>query len=182
MPPTDAIATPFPAKGSGVPRRRFLYLAAGVAGAGAAAAIAVTLLQPGVETFGPPLDVDLKPLKPGQAITVVWGGKPIFVRRRTAAEIERARNDDTQPLPDPARDTTRVQRPEWLVLVGVCTHESCVPLGQQASDPRGDYGGWFCTCHGSHFDTSGRVRKGPALHNLAVPPYRFVDETTLRLG
>ena len=115
-------------------------------------------------------------------ITVVWRGKPVFVRHRTAAEIESAETVDLNDLPDPQDDTARVKNPEFLILVGVCTHLGCIPLGTKPTEPRGDFGGWFCPCHGSHYDTSGRIRRGPAPANLAVPPYEFVSDTTVRVG
>jgi ubiquinol-cytochrome c reductase iron-sulfur subunit len=118
----------------------------------------------------------------GSGITVVWRGKPVFVRHRTAAEIEAARKDDTASLPDPQRDEARAQKPQFLILVGVCTHLGCIPLGMKATEPRGDFGGWFCPCHGSHYDTSGRIRKGPAPLNLEVPDYAFVSDTVVRIG
>lgn len=127
-------------------------------------------------------DVDVAPIEPGQAITVVWQGKPVFIRHRTEEEIEAARDVDVAVLPDPESDEARVVRPEWLVLIGVCSHLGCVMRGQRPTDEHGDYGGWFCPCHGSHFDTSGRVREGPAPSNMAVPPYAFVDDTTIRIG
>ena len=118
----------------------------------------------------------------GQAITVVWQGKPVFVRRRTAEEIASAQGVALDELSDPQPDSERVQKAEWLILVGVCTHLGCIPLGQRGADPRGDWGGWFCPCHGSHYDTSGRIRQGPAPKNLQVPPYVFLDETTIKIG
>ena len=127
-------------------------------------------------------EVDLSPIEVGQSITVVWRGKPVFIRRRTAKEITRAKADDTSDLPDPQADADRVQKPEWLILVGVCTHLGCIPLGQRTTEPRGDFGGWFCPCHGSHYDTSGRIRKGPAPENLAVPKYVFVTDTKIKIG
>lgn len=110
-----------------------------------------------------------------------WRGKPVFIRRRTEEEITQAKNDDGQ-TPDPEMDKDRVQKEEWLVVVGVCTHLGCIPLGQRASSNKGEYGGWFCPCHGSHYDTSGRIRKGPAPKNLEVPQYQFVNDTTLKIG
>jgi ubiquinol-cytochrome c reductase iron-sulfur subunit len=104
------------------------------------------------------------------------------VRHRTEAEIKAARDVAVSSLPNPQTDQSRVQKPQWLVVVGVCTHLGCVPLGQKPSDPRGDYGGWFCPCHGSHYDTSGRIRKGPAPLNLAVPGYVFLTDTSIRVG
>ena len=127
-------------------------------------------------------EVDLSPIVPGQAVTVVWRGKPVFIRHRTPEEIEAARAVDLEDLPDPVPDQERAQRPEWLVIVGICNHLGCVPRGQRSTDPKGEYAGWFCPCHGSHFDTSGRIRKGPAPNNMEVPPYEFVDDTTIRIG
>lgn len=145
-------------------------------------------------------EVDLTSLTPGAAIKVMWQGKPVFIRRRTEEEIreaqgaqlsslkdERARNDNL-PANAAASDQDRVTdaegktHPEWLVLVGVCTHLGCIPLGTAQGEVRGDFKGWFCPCHGSHYDLSGRVRKGPAPENLRVPPYQFVSETTIRIG
>ena len=130
------------------------------------------------------VDVDLGPIADGQAITVMWRGKPVFVRRRTAEEIQQARAVNVGELRDPAADGARVKqgKDEWLVVLGVCTHLGCVPLGQKPTDARGDYGGWFCPCHGSHYDSLGRIRKGPAPENLPVPPLTFLSETTIRLG
>tara|TARA_Y100000590_G_scaffold91872_1_gene103799 strand:+ start:4260 stop:4907 length:648 start_codon:yes stop_codon:yes gene_type:complete len=127
-------------------------------------------------------EVDISMVEEGQSITVKWRGKPVFIRKRTNDEILEASNVDLESLPDPATDSKRVQKPEWLVLVGVCTHLGCVPLGQKVSDIKGDYNGWYCPCHGSHYDTSGRIRKGPAPDNLAVPPYKFLDENTIKIG
>lgn len=127
-------------------------------------------------------DVDLSHIEPGQAITVVWRGTPVFIRHRTAKEIEAARAVTLQELPDPQPDDARVQKPEWLVLIGICDHLGCVPRGQRASDPKGEFGGWFCPCHGSHFDSSGRIRKGPAPTNMRIPPYTFTDNTSIRIG
>lgn len=127
-------------------------------------------------------EVDLSPVAQGQTITVTWRGKPVFIRHRTTQETEEARRVDISHLPDPQKDEDRVQNSEWLVLVGVCTHLGCVPLGQKLTDQRGEYNGWFCPCHGSHYDTSGRIRKGPAPFNLAVPPYVFTSSTTIRIG
>ena len=107
----------------------------------------------------------------------------MFIVRRTDAEIARARADDGNPnLIDPATDADRVQQPEWLVVIGICTHLGCVPLGQGSGDPVGKYGGWFCPCHGSLYDASGRVRRGPAPRNLDVPPYAFLDDFRIRIG
>ncbi len=170
----------------GPARRDFLYLLTGataVVGAGA-------MVWPLVDTMNPSADVlalastevDLSAVEEGMSITVKWRGKPVFIRHRTAAEIEEAAQVSLGELRDPEPDDLRAERPEWLVLVGVCTHLGCVPLGQKPSEDAGEYGGWFCPCHGSHYDTSGRIRKGPAPTNLEVPVYSFMDETTLRIG
>lgn len=127
-------------------------------------------------------EVELGPIQPGMAVTVMWRGKPVFVRHRTPEEIATARAVPMSELKDPARDEQRVQRPQWLVMVGVCTHLGCVPLGQKPTDAKGDYNGWFCPCHGSHYDTSGRIRKGPAPANLEVPTYTFMNDTKIRVG
>jgi ubiquinol-cytochrome c reductase iron-sulfur subunit len=127
-------------------------------------------------------EVDLSPVAVGQAITVKWRGKPVFIRHRTPDEIKAARSVNVADLRDPQPDEARVQRPEWLIVVGVCTHLGCIPLGQKPSDPHGDYGGWFCPCHGSHYDTSARIRKGPAPRNLVVPDYVFLSDTMVRIG
>jgi ubiquinol-cytochrome c reductase iron-sulfur subunit len=181
-------------------RRDFLVLAANAfAAIGGAAALWPFISQMNPDAGAQALastEVDLSPVKEGQAITVLWRGKPIFIRNRTKAEIEAAektplddlvdqsaRNDD---LPDstPAEDENRVKKGKenWLVLVGICTHLGCIPKGQSMGDARGDYGGWFCPCHGSHYDTSGRIRKGPAPRNLEVPPYDFVADTKIKIG
>jgi len=127
-------------------------------------------------------EVDLTPIATGSAITVMWRGKPVFVRNRTAEEIREARQTPMSELKDPAPDQSRVKKDNWLVLVGVCTHRGCVPLGQKSTDPHGDFGGWFCPCHGSQYDTSGRIRRGPAPANLKVPEYAFLTDTTIRIG
>ncbi len=167
-------------------KRDFLYLAAGAVGAVGAA----TVVWPMIDSLNPSadvlalasIDVDLSPVEVGQAITVTWRGKPVFIRHRTEAEIEEARGVDLDALIDPQTDEARVEKPDWLVMVGICTHLGCVPLGQKPSDPKGEYGGWFCPCHGSHYDTSGRIRKGPAPRNLEVPTYTFLDDTTITIG
>ncbi len=129
-------------------------------------------------------EVDLAPVKEGQAITVTWRGKPVFIRNRTAEEIQTAEKTPLADLPDPEADSKRVKpgHLNWLVMVGICTHLGCVPKGQSMADAKGDYGGWFCPCHGSHYDTSGRIRKGPAPRNLEVPPYEFVSDTKIKIG
>ena len=127
-------------------------------------------------------EVDLTNINVGQAKTVKWRGKPVFIRRRTSEEILEANDVDLKSLRHPENDKNRVQKEEWLVLLGVCTHLGSVPLGQKMSDSKGEYNGWFCPCHGSHYDSSGRIRKGPAPENLAVPPYTFINDTTIKIG
>ena len=127
-------------------------------------------------------EVDLSNIEIGSSITVKWRGKPIFIRRRTQEEISNAKIVDLASLRDPVEDKDRVQKEEWLVLEGVCTHLGCVPLGQKMSDSKGDYNGWFCPCHGSHYDSSGRIRRGPAPENLPVPPYQFISDTLIKIG
>jgi ubiquinol-cytochrome c reductase iron-sulfur subunit len=168
-------------------RRDFLYIATGAA-AGVGAALAV---WPLIDNMNPSADVlsfssieaDLAPIALGQRVTFKWRSQPVFVVHRTPKEIEMARADDTNPdLLDPAPDARRVQRPEWLILVGVCTHLGCIPVGQAPSEQRGDYAGWFCPCHGSQYDISGRVRRRPAPKNLEIPPYSFLSDTRVRIG
>ena len=122
-------------------------------------------------------EVDVSSVELGKTITVLWRGKPIFIRRRTKEEIEEASAVDLKDLKDPEKDEDRAKDPEWLVMIGVCTHLGCVPLGE-----KGEYNGWFCPCHGSHYDTSGRVRKGPAPNNLEIPKYEFLDNNTIKIG
>lgn len=123
------------------------------------------------------LEVDLSSIEPGSTVTVKWRGKPVFIRRRTEEDIKLANSVDLGSLRDPQLDAERVKDPEWLVVVGVCTHLGCIPLPNA-----GDFGGWFCPCHGSHYDISGRIRKGPAPYNLEVPTYTFLDENKLLIG
>lgn len=182
-------------------RRDFIYYAT----AGAGAVVTGAAVWPLVNQMNPSADVkaqasirrDVSALEPGQQMTVLWQGKPVFVRRRTEADIASAREADVNALPDPdarnenitagspATDENRtIQGPEgsvegeWLVQMGVCTHLGCVPLG----DGAGDFHGWYCPCHGSHYDAAGRIRKGPAPQNLPIPVAAFVDATTLQLG
>ncbi|MCB9996466.1 MAG: ubiquinol-cytochrome c reductase iron-sulfur subunit [Rhodospirillales bacterium] len=170
----------------GETRRDFLYLTAGAFGAVGAGCFAwpfIDSLNPAADTLAlATVEVNIAPIEPGQAITVVWQGKPVFIRHRTAEEIEEARSVDVATLRDKQTDEDRVEKPEWLVMVGICTHLGCVPLGQKTTQPKGDFGGWFCPCHGSHYDTAGRIRKGPAPKNLKVPPYKFTNDTTLLIG
>ncbi|XWS40509.1 hypothetical protein CRYUN_Cryun17cG0001000 [Craigia yunnanensis] len=123
------------------------------------------------------LEVDLSSIEPGSTVTVKWRGKPVFIRRRTEEDIKLANSVDIGSLRDPQEDAARVKNPEWLIVVGVCTHLGCIPLPNA-----GDFGGWFCPCHGSHYDVSGRIRKGPAPYNLEVPTYTFLDENKLLVG
>ena len=123
------------------------------------------------------LEVDLSKIEAGQTVTVKWRGKPVFIRRRTPAEIAKEAAVAVKDLRDPQADGERVVNPEWLIVVGVCTHLGCVPL-----PGAGDYNGWFCPCHGSHYDASGRIRKGPAPYNLEVPEYKFLDESKVLIG
>jgi ubiquinol-cytochrome c reductase iron-sulfur subunit len=167
-------------------RRDFLTLTAGAMGGVGATIFAwpfIDSLNPAADTLAmSTTEVDLTPIMEGQAITVVWQGKPVFIRHRTADEIEKARAVNLSELRDPQPDEKRVQKPEWLVMVGICTHLGCIPLGQKPNDSKGEYGGWFCPCHGSNYDSSGRIRKGPAPKNLTVPPYTFTSDTMIRIG
>jgi ubiquinol-cytochrome c reductase iron-sulfur subunit len=166
-----------------------LFLATGAMGAVGVAALAIPFvrqLAPNAQTVaaGAPIEVDLAPVSEGQAIRLFWRGKLIFVRHRTKAEIEQARAVNVNTLPDPQTDAARVKpgKEQFLVVYGVCTHLGCVPLGNNPGDNRGDYNGWFCPCHGSHYDTSGRIRKGPAPLNLPVPEYAFLSDDKIRIG
>ena len=180
--PSDGPESP----SDGETRRDFLVLATGAMGLAAT----VGIMWPLIEQMAPSADVlalassevDLSPIAEGQRITVKWRGKPVFIDYRTPEQIAAANDVDLESLRDPQADQERVQRPEWLVVVGICTHLGCVPLGQKEHDPRGEWAGWFCPCHGSHYDTSGRIRRGPAPRNLEVPGYTFLDETTIRIG
>jgi len=182
--PADAAAL----HGPEVTRRDFLFVATGAVAAVGAAAAAwpfIHQMNPAADVLAlSSIEVNLAAVEVGQAITVKWRGKPVFIRRRTQAEITSAQDAPLGELPDPQADKERVKdgKAEWLVLVGVCTHLGCIPLGQKPGDQRGDFGGWFCPCHGSHYDTSGRIRKGPAPKNLAVPEYSFVSDTLVRVG
>lgn len=172
---------------TGQTRRDFLILTTTALGAVGTAG----LIYPFISSMNPSadvlamasIDVDISPVQVGQAITVMWRGKPVFIRRRTDEEIKEARVVTTSSLPDPETDEARTPyKPEWLIVVGVCTHLGCVPLGQKPTDPKGDYKGWFCPCHGSQYDTSGRVRVGPAPTNLPVPQYQFLNDKVVRIG
>ncbi|MDX3810503.1 MAG: ubiquinol-cytochrome c reductase iron-sulfur subunit [Bosea sp. (in: a-proteobacteria)] len=174
---------------TGTTRRDFMLLATGAAGAVAAGSIVVPLisqLAPDAQTIaaGAPIDVDLTPVAEGQAIKLFWRGKLIFVRHRTKKEIDEAKAVDVSTLRDPQTDEQRTKpgHEQYLIVFGNCTHLGCVPLGNAPGDPKGDFDGWFCPCHGSHYDSSGRIRKGPAPLNLPVPPYAFTADTKIKIG
>ena len=176
----------FMAENSKNKRRDFLQLSSITIGAVGTAAFIWPFLKsmnPAEDTLAlGSTEVDISEIGVGEAITVKWRGKPIFIRRRTQEEIQEAKIVDIKSLKDPENDSDRIEKEEWLVVLGVCTHLGCVPLGQKMSDSKGEYNGWFCPCHGSHYDSSGRIRKGPAPDNLAVPPYSFINETTIKIG
>lgn len=182
----SANAAPESSDGDDKSRRDFLIVAtATVGGLGTALAVwpLVHSMNPAKDTLAlSSTEIDLSPIEIGQSITVVWRGKPVFVRHRSAEEIKEAQGVSMADMIDPESDQDRVTKPEWLIMVGVCTHLGCIPLGQKSSEPKGDFGGWFCPCHGSHYDTSGRIRKGPAPKNLPVPDYVFLDDSTVKIG
>jgi len=174
-------------------RRDFLYVASGAIGAVGAAMAAWPLIDqmnPSAAVLAmSSVEVDLSPVTAGQQVVVKWRGHPLFVRHRTPAEISAAKAVEVSSLPDPlanndnladnapATDANRTIKPEWLILIGVCTHLGCTPTGFE-----GDFGGWLCHCHGSQYDTAGRIRKGPAPRNLEVPPYAFLSDTRIKVG
>jgi ubiquinol-cytochrome c reductase iron-sulfur subunit len=164
-------------------RRDFMVLAASsMAVVGGACAVwpMMDSLNPAQDTLAlSSVEVDLSQVAPGQTITVKWRGKPIFIRNRTEAEIKEAQSVSMADLKDPEKDEQRVHpgHAQWLVTIGICTHLGCVPISGQ-----GDYEGWFCPCHGSHYDGSGRIRRGPAPKNLEVPQYTFISDTKIRIG
>lgn len=172
--------------GEGGTRRDFLYLLTGAVGAVGVASVAWPLIDsmnPSKDVLAlASIDVDLTPVAVGQSLTVKWRGKPVFIRHRPEDQIKAAEDVPLSQLPDPQPDSARVQKPEWLIVVGVCTHLGCIPLGQNPGENRGPYGGWFCPCHGSIYDTSGRIRQGPAPANLAVPTYAFTADTKVKIG
>jgi len=184
------------ADGADPDRREFLYLATGAVGAVGVAGLAwpfVDQMNPDASTRAlASIEVDVSSLEPGQAITVKWRGKPVFIRYRTDKEVEEAKAVSLDDLKDPTAENQNVAanapatdenrsagegRENWIVMVGVCTHLGCVPVGTS-----GDFGGWFCPCHGSHYDTAGRIRKGPAPRNLEVPVYEFTSDTSILIG
>lgn len=154
---------------------------------GAAGVGAVCSIVPFIDSMNPASDVaalasievDISAIKVGEEKTVKWRGKPVFIKRRTAEEIKAANEVDLNELKDPQKDSDRVKKgkEEWLITVGICTHLGCVPIGGQ-----GEFKGYFCPCHGSQYDTSARIRKGPAPKNLAIPPYEFLTDTTIKIG
>jgi ubiquinol-cytochrome c reductase iron-sulfur subunit len=165
-------------------RRDFLYVATGSVAAVGAAAVAwplISQMNPDASTIaaGAPIDVDLSPIAEGQDIKVFWRGKPIYIMHRTKKQIEEARSVNVSSLPDPQTDQARVKEghDQWLVVIGICTHLGCIPIAHE-----GSYDGFFCPCHGSVYDTSGRIRQGPAPLNLYVPPYNFVSDTKIKIG
>ena len=172
--------------GDGQTRRDFIVLAGIALGAVAGASAVwplISRMNPAADTLAlATTEVDLAPVAVGQSITVVWQGKPVFIRHRTPKEIKEAEDVDVAALKDPQADSARVKKPEWLIVVGVCTHLGCIPLGQKVGETRGEYDGWFCPCHGSQYDSSGRIRKGPAPRNLDVPPYAFLTDHTIKIG
>jgi ubiquinol-cytochrome c reductase iron-sulfur subunit len=171
---------------SGETRRDFLFLLTGATTAVGAGA----LIWPLVDSMNPSADVlalasievDLSSVEEGMSITVKWRGKPVFIRHRTPEEISDAESVDVSTLRDPQTDAERVKQPQWLVMIGVCTHLGCVPLGTGEGENRGPYGGYFCPCHGSAYDTAARIRTGPAPLNLQVPDYEFKSDTVVQIG
>ena len=164
-----------------VNRRDFIFTATytvGAVGVGATVWPLVDQMNPDASVKAlASTEVDISSVQPGKEITVLWRGEPVFIRRRTQDEIAEARSVKLEDLPHPEKDEDRAKNPEWLVMLGVCTHLGCVPLKE-----KGDFNGWFCPCHGSHYDTSGRIRKGPAPENMSIPDYEFLDENTIKIG
>lgn len=164
-------------------RRDFLYVAAGAVGAVGVAAVAwplINQLNPDASVLAlSSIEFDLSGVEEGQSVTIKWRGLPVFVRHRTATEIEEARAVPLADLKDPQPDDARVKpgHEQWLIMLANCTHLGCIPVGES-----GEFGGWFCPCHGSQFDTAGRIRKGPAPTNLVIPPYEFVSDTLVQIG
>ena len=185
---TDGMAHAASAEGDGHRRRDFINVAAvSFAGVGA-----VATLYPLINQMNPSADVlalastevDISQIQPGQAIKTIWRKQPVFVRNLTPAEIQQANAVDVSSLRDPQTlaERTRDGKSNWLITMGVCTHLGCVPLGTAQGENRGEYGGYFCPCHGSHYDTAARIRKGPAPKNLEVPEYKFVSDTVVQIG
>ena len=176
-------------------KRDFLYITTATAGAVGAASFVwplVDQMNPDASTLAlASIEVDVSSIEPGQAITVKWRGKPVFIRNRTDKELEEARKVDLGDLKDgdarnqnldtgdasEANRSAGEGRENWIIMIGSCTHLGCIPVGLA-----GDFGGWFCPCHGSHYDTAGRIRKGPAPENLAIPKYEFIEDTVIKIG
>ena len=164
-------------------KRDFVVTASQGLAAVGACAVAVPLvdsMNPSADVLAQAsVEVSLDGIEPGGQKKVFWRGKPVFVRRRTAEEIAAAKAEDAADMKDPQIDADRVKdgKDEWLVMIGVCTHLGCIPVND-----KGDFDGWFCPCHGSHYDISGRIRKGPARTNLVIPPYEFLNDTTIKIG
>ena len=171
------------AEPAGETRRDFLLhstVAVGAVGTAMMVWPLISSMNPAADTLSlSTTEFSIAGIAEGSRIIVVWRGSPVFVAHRTAAEIEAARKVNISELRDQQKDEDRVQKPEYLIVSGVCTHLGCIPLGIKATDPKGEFGGWFCPCHGSQYDTSGRIRLGPAPLNLAVPPYKFTGDTVL---
>ena len=167
---------------AGVTRRDFIYVAsATMAALGSAAAVwpLIDQMNPSADTLAlKEIEVDVSSIVPGQQVTVEWQKKPVFIRRRTPEEIKEAQDVPLDELKDPQADSARVQKPEWLIVIAICTHLGCIP----SKDMKGEFGGWLCPCHGSQYDTSGRIRKGPAPNNLTVPAYKFLTDTKVQIG
>jgi ubiquinol-cytochrome c reductase iron-sulfur subunit len=169
-------------------RRDFIVLTASALGAVGAASAAwpiIHSMNPAADVLAlSSVEVDLAPIAEGQTIKVKWRGVPVFIRHRTAADIEESRKVNVAELRDPEGDDKRVQKgkEQWLIMVGVCTHLGCIPLSGAGEFGGADKGGWFCPCHGSHYDTAGRVRKGPAPKNLTVPAYTFLSDNRIKIG
>ena len=197
---SDSSTNPSLAHDDDPSRRDVILIGAGAfAAIGGAAALWPLLdqMNPDASTLSlASIEVDIAPIEEGQAITAMWRGKPIFIRHRTAKEIEEAKEVKLGELVDPlarnanlpedapATDANRAaaEKEPWLVMIGICTHLGCIPKGQAIGDYKGEYGGWFCPCHGSQYDTSGRIRKGPAPENLYIPPYAFTSDTKIKIG
>jgi ubiquinol-cytochrome c reductase iron-sulfur subunit len=183
-----ALTAPHGPAGDGVRRRDFLNIGAvTAAGVGAAALVypLVNQMNPTADVLAlASIDVDVSAIQPGQAIKTIWRKQPIFIRHLTPAEISEAGSVDVSSLrhPQSLADRTAEGKPQWLITLGVCTHLGCVPLGTAEGENRGEYHGYFCPCHGSHYDTAGRIRRGPAPLNLEVPEYTFLNATTVRIG
>jgi ubiquinol-cytochrome c reductase iron-sulfur subunit len=167
-------------------RRDFIVVASyAMAGIGLASVAwpLIDQMNPAADTLAlASIEVDISKIEVGQAITIKWRGKPVFIRHRSETEINSAQSVQLSDLKDPQTDDERVTNPQFLVMIGVCTHLGCVPLGQKTGDVKGEYDGWFCPCHGSHYDSSGRIRKGPAPLNLEIPPYQFASDAVIKIG